>query len=214
MRSFQPGRGPSPDHAATLILDFQLPGLWEIYFCCLQGIQSVIFYYSNWNRLRYTSFNSWIAAALWKNKTIEKEPEQFFTIWYIFKYNLFFSTSQKFSTFGGTTPILRSRHHNGFLKTESDSSLWPGFTFRIDFSEFQESHKRVLFAPAGTGHETHQHFYKCPSCHYSSSHWQRPCCFLSTTGPANGTLRRWRFCKAGKMFTRMSPARKPISFIP
>lgn len=149
-----------------------------------------------------------------KIKSTEKEPKQFFT-----KYDTFSKTTcfsqllWSFPLSAGQSPCLEAT-------TTMDSrelSLIPRHALAFLsglFSEFQESNKRALWAPTGTGHETHQHFYKCPACHYSSGHWQRPCCFLPASGPANGTLEGWRFCKAGEMFTRMRPARKPISFIP
>lgn len=35
VRSLQPARGSSPDHAGTLIPDFQPAELLDIHFCCL-----------------------------------------------------------------------------------------------------------------------------------------------------------------------------------
>ena len=47
--SLEPGRQPSPepDHAGTLILDFQPPEPWEISFYCVEATQSVIFFLFN-----------------------------------------------------------------------------------------------------------------------------------------------------------------------
>ena len=53
-RSLQRWRRPSPEpeHAAILFLDFQLPELWEINFCCICAAQSVVFSLSSPDRLR------------------------------------------------------------------------------------------------------------------------------------------------------------------
>ena len=51
--SLWPRRGPSPDHADTLISDFQPPESWAINICCLQATQSVMLCYSSLNGLRH-----------------------------------------------------------------------------------------------------------------------------------------------------------------
>lgn len=52
--SLQPGRGPSlePDHAGTLLLNFEPPERWAVHFCCLSARQSLAFCYSSLNWLR------------------------------------------------------------------------------------------------------------------------------------------------------------------
>lgn len=47
MRSLQPWRSPSPNHAGIPISDFQPPQLWEIIFYCLSTTQPVVFCYSS-----------------------------------------------------------------------------------------------------------------------------------------------------------------------
>ena len=56
----QPGRGPSPNHAGTLILNFQPPELWEMFTI---KPQSVVFCYSSPNRLRHYVF-SWFGLLV------------------------------------------------------------------------------------------------------------------------------------------------------
>lgn len=53
----KPGRGlsPEPQHAGTLISDFQPPELWAINFCWLQANQLVIICYSSLNWLRQSA---------------------------------------------------------------------------------------------------------------------------------------------------------------
>jgi len=46
------GRGHSPDHAGTLILDFQPPELGAINFFCLEATQSVVFCHNSLNELK------------------------------------------------------------------------------------------------------------------------------------------------------------------
>lgn len=59
--SLQSGREPlpDPDHAGTLILDFQSLKLWELSFCCLQATQFVLFCSSSlsWWRHKGSKFN-------------------------------------------------------------------------------------------------------------------------------------------------------------
>ena len=52
-RCLKPRRGFSPNNANTTTVDFQLPDLGEINFCCLQANQSVVHCYSRLNGLRH-----------------------------------------------------------------------------------------------------------------------------------------------------------------
>lgn len=127
----------------------------------------------------------------------------------LYKNRPLFLSSLEVFLFQWDNTHVQNHLYSGFQRTEFDYSLCPGFALRIDQSEFQELHERALVAAAGMRQEAQQRLSECPPGHHSSVLWQRPCC-SPTAGPANCTSLGWRFCKAGKMFPRMSPARKPF----
>lgn len=65
--SLPPRRGLSrePDHASTLILDFQPPGLREVNYCCSQATQptfyGMLFQQPEWTRTEYNQYSEELA---------------------------------------------------------------------------------------------------------------------------------------------------------
>ena len=67
MRSLKPGRGPPPDHIATIISDFQPLELWEIKFLLfvIYIVYVILLQLSEWTMtLMETGINEWIWYVL------------------------------------------------------------------------------------------------------------------------------------------------------